>query len=210
MVFLEDRGQAQDAGAVQPCCMSPPPCHGFPGQERGCKTNHSCNMRESTWRLWRSLKTLQLWQAGPRLLQRNWGSLLWVAMLGLSSCRTCIAISQEQHRNTVRHFSGAGATGKPLSSRTCQSLLADCTFLLEPVGSLAVMRLTPHARTRCDVRVDTPYEFHALWGSAPHCNLSPSPLVLVEMGTNACTWLLLVCCSRTQIEFSVPCRILKM
>lgn len=82
MVFLGDRGQVQDAGAVQPWCMLPPPCCGFPGQERGCKTNHSCNMRESTWRLWRSLKTLQLWQAGPGLLQRNWGSLLRVAMLG--------------------------------------------------------------------------------------------------------------------------------
>lgn len=65
-MVLEDRGQVQDAGAVQPCCMSPPPCRGFPGQERGCKTNHSCNMRESTWRLWRSLKTLQLWQAWPQ------------------------------------------------------------------------------------------------------------------------------------------------
>lgn len=209
-MVLEDRGQVQDAGAVQPCCMSPPPCRGFPGQERGCKTNHSCNMRESTWRLWRSLKTLQLWQAGPRLLQRNRGSLLWVAMLGLSSCRTCIAIPQDQHRNTVGHFSGAGATGRLLSSRTCQSLLADCTFLLEPVGSPVVMRLTHHARTRRDVRVDTACEPHAFWGSAPHCNLSPAPLVLAGMGTNACTWLLLVCCSHTQIDFSVPCRMLKM
>lgn len=130
MVFLGDRGQAQDAGAVQPCCMLPPPCCGFPGQERGCKMNHSCNMRESTWRLWRSLKTLQLWQAGPGLQQGNWGSLLWVATLGLSSCRICIATSQGQHRNTVGHFSDAGAMGKPPSSRTCQSLFVDCTFPL--------------------------------------------------------------------------------
>lgn len=157
MVFLGDRGQAENTRAVQPCCMSPPPCRGFPSQERGCKTNHSCNMRESTWRLCRSFKILQLWRAGPRLLQRNWVSLLWMPVLGLSSCRTCFALSQGQQRNTVQPFSDAGATGKPLSSRTCQSLLVDCTFPLEPVGSPAVVRLTHDTRTRHDVRVDTPY-----------------------------------------------------
>lgn len=42
------------------------------GQERGCKTNHSCNMRESTWSL-RSCKTRRLWQAGPGLLPEGPG-----------------------------------------------------------------------------------------------------------------------------------------
>lgn len=108
------------------------------------------------------------------------------------------------------HFSGAGATGKPHSSRMCQSLLVDCTFPLEPLGSPVVMRLTHDTQTSCDVRVDSPYEPRALWGSAPHCNLSLHCLVLERIGTNACTWLLLVHCSHIQIDFSVPCRMLKM
>lgn len=89
-------------------------------------------------------------------------------------------------------------------------MLVDCTFPLEHVSSPAVMRLTHHTRTRCDVRVDTPYEPDALLSSAPHCNLSPHPLVLEGMSTSTCTWLLLIHCSHTQIDFSVPCRIFKM
>lgn len=72
-VFSGDSEQMQDAGAAQPCSMSPPPHRGIPGQERGCKMNHSCNMSESTWSLWRSLKTLRLWQAGPGLLPKGPG-----------------------------------------------------------------------------------------------------------------------------------------
>ena len=82
-VFSGGSGQMQDAEAAQPCCMSPPPRCGIPGpaglrgpgpgQERGCETNHSCNMRESTWSLRRSLKTLRLWQAGPGLLPEGLG-----------------------------------------------------------------------------------------------------------------------------------------
>lgn len=89
---------------------------------------------------------------------------------------------------------GAGVMGKPLSSRTCQSLLVDCTFPLEgeqPSGDEA----DPPHQSKCDMRVDTPYEPYALWSFAPHCNLSPHPLVLEGLGTNVCTWLLLVHCS---------------
>lgn len=128
MVFLRDRGQAQDAEAVQPCCTSPPPCCGFLDQERGCKTNHSCNMRESTWRLWRSLKTL----LAPGFCRGTeahccgwlcWGSLLWVAMPGLRSCRTCIAMSQGQHKNTVGHFSVLLPRGNPILAGCAKACL---------------------------------------------------------------------------------------
>lgn len=154
----------------------PPPRHGIPGpaglwgsapgQEGGCKMNHSCNMRESTWSLWRSLKTLRLWQAGPRLLPEGPGLAAAGGHAGAESCRTRVAMSQGRNGNTAGHFSGAGATGKPLANRTCQSPPADCAFPSEPVASRAALRPTHCARARRHVRVDTPYGPCALWGPA--------------------------------------------
>lgn len=118
-------------------------------------------------------------------------------------------MSQGHHGNTAGHFSGAGAAGKPLASKTCQSLPADCAFPSEPVASRAALRLTHRAGARCDViRMPCmdPMHFGVLH---PPFNFSPPPLVLEGVATGARTWLLLVRRSRTQI-FSVPCGMLEM
>lgn len=112
-------------------------------------------------------------------------------MLGLSSCRTHVAMSQGHHGNTAWHFSGAGATRKTLASRTCQSQREDCAFPSELAASWAALGLTHQARASCDVRADTPYGPRALCGPIAPCNISPPPLVLEGMETDT---YLLGCC----------------
>lgn len=64
-----------------PFCMGSNPARLWgpaPGQETGCKTNHSCNMRESTWSVW-SRKPRRAGRLSPGCCQRGRGWLLWVA-----------------------------------------------------------------------------------------------------------------------------------
>lgn len=57
-----------------------------PGQETGCKTNHSCNMRESTWSVW-SRKPRAAGRLAPGRCQRGQGWRPWVAAAGPRSLR---------------------------------------------------------------------------------------------------------------------------
>lgn len=57
-----------------------------PGQETGCKTNHSCNMRESTWSVW-SRKPRGAGRLAPGRCQRGQGWRPWVAAAGPQSLR---------------------------------------------------------------------------------------------------------------------------
>lgn len=198
----------------------PPPRHGIPGpaglwgsapgQEGGCKMNHSCNMRESTWSLWRSLKTLRLWQAGPRLLPEGPGLAAAGGHAGAESCRTHVAMSQGRNGNTAGHFSGAGATGKPLAKQDLPKPACRLCLPLRACGQPGSAAADPLCQSKASCEGGHPVWTLCTLGSCAPCNLSLPPLVLEGMGTDARTRLLLIQCLRSQVVLSIPCGMLKM
>lgn len=172
--------------------------------------NHSCNMRESTWSLWRSLKTLRLWQAGPGLLPEGPG----LAAAGGHAGAELLQDTRCDVSRTAREHCGAFLWCWCHGETPCQQDLPKpaCRLCL-PLGACGQpgsAAADPLCQSKASCEGGHPVWTLCALGSCTPCNLSLPPLVLERMGTDARAWLLLIQCLRSQVVFSIPCGMLKM